>query len=420
MLYNTDTIKNYYSSLKSDLPIDFLKFKHFRIVTADGSFMKVKERIKNPTSLWNLLANTAPIDVYYSVGYFMNPTKVGIRGKDHSKFFKMDLVFDIDDKDNLKRAFAETRRIYDYGIEQGWKLKYCAFSGAKGFHLVFNDPFVYDYSQDLEEQAENKRRDLVRAMSEFNFDSPVTIDTRRIIRVPYTLNSKTGMACTLITEPLLKKNNFKQMMQDVYRVNIRLGLFARLRSLFQGNDLQKKFFADYMKKLRFPRNRKRLRSGEHFYSVSVSNRVLGTKMFVPILRYSSYKNALRDLEHLSATYGLGLMHLFYIGGNYFALSLKPIQKERFEKILGNSKCTNFATFKKRGIAYMEIGPRQFSKRIEPLSYIGNWGTDQKTKLSLGHLSLLRKYVMPKHLEKNLLVGKNKVEFSYFSAKLEFF
>lgn len=358
-----------------------------------------------------------PIDVYYSVAYFRNPTKVGIRGKDSSQFFKMDLVFDIDEKENLKLAFQETRKIYQFGRDQEWVLKYCAFSGSKGFHLVYQDPFTYDYGESIEDQAEEKRRELVERMENFHFDHPVTVDTRRIIRVPYTINSKTGLPCTIIDEPSLRQKPFEQVMADIHGVDIRLGKFARLRSLLRGNDRQNKFCLRSKKNL-FPRYRLRLRSGEHFYSASVSNRVVGTKMFVPILRYHSYLHAISDLQRISKVYNLGLFHLFRMGSAFFGLGLKPLQKDRLLKVLRNSKSSNLRSFEKRGVNYMEIGPRQFSNKLESLVYLGSQGKSQKTKVSLGHLSLFRKY-FDTRIPPNLFVGENRVELIYYSAKVEF-
>ena len=58
--------------------------RHFRIISENGNFLKVKDRIYNSDQMKKKLINLRPRDVYYSTSTYLNPTTIGPRGKERS------------------------------------------------------------------------------------------------------------------------------------------------------------------------------------------------------------------------------------------------------------------------------------------------------------------------------------------------
>ena len=84
-----------------------------------------------------------------------------------------------------------------------------SFSGNKGFHLIYRDKdrqlFCIENLLDREKAVKNNRTQLVQDIlaNGFEIDARVTADTRRIIRLPGTINSKTGWYCHKINYEML-------------------------------------------------------------------------------------------------------------------------------------------------------------------------------------------------------------------------
>ena len=122
-------------------------------------------------------------------------------------------MFDIDRSPfspvSLEQAREDTLKLLDFCRDHHLPVKYLAFSGSKGFHLVCRDLYRYDNPDPFarEDMAREVRRDLIsRVRAEgINFDEKITADTRRILRVPGTINSKTGFACTRLTAGQLEQ-----------------------------------------------------------------------------------------------------------------------------------------------------------------------------------------------------------------------
>ena len=118
-----------------------------------------------------------------------------------------DVAFDIDRRPlsifNLERARKDAVRLLDLLSDRNYPLKYAAFSGSKGFHLVFDDiDMTLDPDIHSRERVIIQRRKmLVDEVVEkgIEIDTTVTADTRRIIRLPGTINSKTGYCCQYLT-----------------------------------------------------------------------------------------------------------------------------------------------------------------------------------------------------------------------------
>lgn len=192
--------------------ISYLKFRHIRYVNKYGNFVKVRRKFRDYKELISFLEKRNYSDAYYSVARFLNPEQISARKAEstfQTIFLGMDLFFDVDVKEGslesrISKAAKEVVKIIDFSNSNGWKLNYIAFSGSKGFHVSFTDPF--DYTEislpDMREQKAKENREAIVAemfAAGILFDKEITIDTRRIVRIPGTYNSKTGMMCKCIS-----------------------------------------------------------------------------------------------------------------------------------------------------------------------------------------------------------------------------
>jgi len=215
-------IKSYYKSNPVDLATTSpVKFRHFRFRLEDTSFYKVKCKIRDSRDLREHLIKKAPLDVYYSTACWLNPHILGSRvEKDVLKnlMISCDLAFDIDRGGKLKLEDARQQaiRMNEFLKSKGISVRYSAFSGSKGFHVVSDDPWNDEIAEEnprkRESEAIERRKRIVQEAKEKGiiFDEKVTVDTRRIIRLPGTINSKTGSVCTVL--------NKKELESDIYEI----------------------------------------------------------------------------------------------------------------------------------------------------------------------------------------------------------
>ncbi|MCE5316798.1 MAG: hypothetical protein LLG04_05480, partial [Parachlamydia sp.] len=213
-----EMISAYYGSSSIDLSaLSNVNFRHFRFRLEDGSFYKVPRKIRVWNDLKKQILKTLPLDVYYSSACWLNPHKIGSRTEGNvlkNLLISCDLVFDIDVNGTEIKNFEGARKqailLKNYLISNKIEVRYLAFSGSKGFHVVSNDPWVdekrFEDPAKREKYAIEKRRQFAKeakAQGLF-FDEKVTVDTRRIIRLPGSINSKTGLACTVLSDDQAK------------------------------------------------------------------------------------------------------------------------------------------------------------------------------------------------------------------------
>jgi DNA primase catalytic subunit len=124
-------------------PITDLSHRHFRLLLPQGTFLKVPVRICSPAALQRWLTRYRPSDVYYSTSCWLVPENLGRRERTplaDNIFLSSDIVFDIDRSpfslENLECAREDTRRLVAFCHHHGLPVKYVAFSGSKGFHVV--------------------------------------------------------------------------------------------------------------------------------------------------------------------------------------------------------------------------------------------------------------------------------------------
>ncbi|MFX1250652.1 MAG: hypothetical protein ACFFCZ_03475 [Promethearchaeota archaeon] len=295
----------------------------------------------------NWIIKRKPLDVYYSTSCWLAPHKVGAKSNIASQnlFLFSDLVFDIDENHfsvrNIEKARRETIRLCDIIKEDNITIKYISFSGSKGFHVVCNDPFEVSAESPLQREKETKEYKvaIAKKMLEkgIKIDPKVTVDTRRILRVPGTINSKSGFCCRILTEGELFTSTAREILKKTKNIDISALMIP------SGDD--KEFHSCKIWGL----NRFRARSNPppYYYSTFLSNKVVSTDLFVPIIEFKkrSESKVIKQLTSIMEIYKLSDAFLFK-GDNYFALLPFALQKRRVEKILSAANSANFSSFKK--------------------------------------------------------------------------
>lgn len=332
------------------------QWRQFRFVLPNKRFFKVPDAIRCSKDLQGWLVKKKPLDVYYTIGRFLSPETLGPKTNKVAEnlFLGADLVFDIDKApfsiQNVEKARLETLRLMNFLNGQKIAIKYVAFSGAKGFHIVCQDPFEYIEASPIEREnrAKNYRIQLTEKIraQEIEIDSKVTTDTRRILRLPGTINSKTGIECRI-----LQPNEIQQYAIEIIKKSKRLNTSAssiRKEMTDKFHLLRKMLgFESMGSKIKPP----------YYYSSFLSSQVTGTRLHVPFVLFNTHqpKKAVLVLEKLQKEYCLNDFFLF-AGDELFAIGLNALQKNRVNKILQKAKSKNRHFFKKYSKAFVPISP----------------------------------------------------------------
>ncbi len=341
--------------------ISDLKYRHFRFRCQDNRFVKIDRKIATSNKLRDYLLRYKPLDVYYSTSCWLNPERLGSRTCEDitsNIFLYADIVFDIDRKPfsvkNIELARKDTLRLLHIITDNGLIVKYISFSGGKGFHIVCHDSNRYNWGnpRDRETEAIKYRKNLVDLISHYDveFDRKITVDTRRILRVPGTINPSTGFVCTAITEDQLKIPAV-ELLKYLPRVIISAPLIPRreMTRIFQ-----------MLRTITGRLDRFGVRSRpSDYYASSVSSNVSGLKRQILIMRYSLPKNGLDGLlgklHKIREGYKLGDIHIFRVDDEIYAVSLETMQEQRVKKILNAAESLNSFTFAKYKQTYMRVG-----------------------------------------------------------------
>jgi hypothetical protein len=396
-------------------------------VLQGGRFLKIKDTIRNASDLQKWLVKLGPSDVYYSTATYLDPTSVKPRPKEREGYMHPsnillghDIAFDIDRQPlsimNLERARKDAGALLKFMKGIGYKLKYCAFSGSKGFHLIFSDlnwKVIEDpYQREME--IIKRRKDLYKEVKEkgLQFDGAVLIDARRIIRVPGTLNSKTGYCCFRLTQKKLS-SSIRTWLPEVPCLSIHREIpFIYMPSLFPKS-----------KKSGPKKTTRKITTGYTTYLVSS---VLGVKDRHAILMAFPKRTVKRVERHLSEVmdqYKLTDIYLFQLPGSIQAICLKTVQRNRYQKILDAADSASANQLRKYNRVSLRMGPLVNEKmdEIEPpaklVSVIKSTGElREKSYVSGGHLLFLRRHgVHP--LEYPKVHGSE--EFKLVDAELRF-
>ncbi len=200
------------SSLSLDC-IDQPRRRQFRVRTEKDFWATSENKIGTVVKLQRFMQTKRAKDVYYSTSSWLDPTNLP-RLREKTKHYPVmldhDVVFDVDvapfSLQNIERARKYAVDIYHRMKEKStYQFHYAAFSGSKGFHLVYKDlardKFSIPNPKEREERVREERHVLVDELISRGcvFDSKITSDTRRIIRMPGTFHGSTGWACTILS-----------------------------------------------------------------------------------------------------------------------------------------------------------------------------------------------------------------------------
>jgi len=359
-------IKSYYKTNPPNLAvISAVNFRHFRLRLMDGSFYKVKFKIRDSRGLREHLVRKAPLDVYYSTACWLNPHLLGSRvEKDILKnvMISCDLAFDIDLGGEIKLEDARQQAIAlnEFLESKGINVRYSAFSGSKGFHIVCDDPWAGEIAEEnpvkREMEAIERRKKIIKEVKGKGivFDEKVTVDTRRIIRLPGTINSKTGYICTV-----LSKKELESPTGEIIKLAKRHGITApripptrRLREMTRDFIVGK--IPGFLGRLGV---RPRLKQGP-CYSTFITSNIPRTRLKIPVLEFGGWKTVeeiTRVIKRVQRQYGLGDIFVFSDDDKFTAFSLKAISRRRVEKILFGAGSINLNACKKYGCTFARVG-----------------------------------------------------------------
>ena len=343
---NTDKeIKKYYEKCELYLPKDS-KWRHFRFFLQDGRVIKIRDQIRDVKALRKYLLKYLPTDVSYSTSTWLNPRKISYKPNNKSNisehlFLYNDLIFDIDSEDlEISRKYA----IYliETMTKKHYKIRSIIFSGSKGFHVEIEDKYdknkIINNPIEREQYYKNKRKQLLDELITYDkkferiIDKSTTLNTRAIIRLPNTINSRTGYVCTEITYEQLKRPITDLLNEIILIKNVpkkRIGEDKEIKTI---------------KNLRlFLGNKYKLHYDYNAYFIS--NEVSSLKnRFVVFLRYHYYllPEVIKNIKFLQEKFNLTDFYLFKTNRKeeYFAMCLKTVQKERLKKIVKESLAVN--------------------------------------------------------------------------------
>ena len=359
----TESLKLYYNSNLLDLkPVSNLKFRHFRLRLLDGYFYKVKRKLHNSEDLRKCLEENTPLDVYYSTAIWLNPHLIASRLDSNilrNIYLSCDLSFDIDVSNKIKTltdAKTQAIAINDFLESKGFNVRYIAFSGSKGFHIVCDDPWTSEenelepYKREMKAIAERKK--LVQEASDalILFDEKVTVDTRRIIRLPGTINSKTGFACTILSKKDLE-SDIETILKLAYRVDFYAPRIPQQREMTAPSASNISGFLGRLGVRPRPEQ-------DTCYSLYYTNNIPETQLKIPIMefeRWTQREKLYQIIEKTQRQYRLGSIYLFHDEEKFWAVSLKALSRRRVEKILSFSGSKNIYQSKKYGCTYTRIG-----------------------------------------------------------------
>jgi hypothetical protein len=359
----SDPVRSFYRHHLADLsPITDLSHRHFRILLPCGTFFKVQDRVRDAATLQHWLVRYRPTDVYYSTSCWLSPESLGRRERtplSANIFLSSDIVFDIDKSpfsiDNLECARQNTLRLIAFCAEQNISVKYIAFSGSKGFHIVCSDMGRYDHPHPLarEDVAKTVRKEIIaRVLAEgIVFDIKITGDTRRIIRVPGTINSKTGYVCTVLTQEQIQKP-VSTILKYIPRVD---PITPVIPPVGDERPFQVHRIISWL------RNRFGVRSkpiSPFSYSTFLVNAVPGIDRQIPFFVYPPGRNLNRiesELASVQEIYKLSDIYLYRSEKEITAVCLRTFSLRRLEKIISASASINYGTILKYRQLFFRIG-----------------------------------------------------------------
>jgi len=181
-------------------------------------FHKLEDRVRDPARLLGELARRRPHHVYFTTSTWLDPQRLGPRDfarakrpgypVAHNVFLDQGLYFDIDVEGDLATAAHHLVVLRDLLASRwGFQRFTAVYSGSKGFHLHVVDFRIRDFVDEV--PADPRAREDLHPVVKARFtqaaleegiavDAGVTLDPRRILRLPGSVHGKTLNLCEAV------------------------------------------------------------------------------------------------------------------------------------------------------------------------------------------------------------------------------
>ena len=324
MKFHYNKIIKYYRTFKPELPSNPER-RIFKGKDEDGNWRVNKKTIRTEKHLKNFIIKNKLVDVYYTKNLFLNPRRLlkGVSMTDKLKI-KEYLVIDIDEDfsiEGLERARQHALKVVEL-IKL--PIKKICFTGSKGFRIEFKIN-----KDQIEEIKQNRKLFKLKKQYKLSIDTHLNEDEFVIIRLPYSVNSKSGLLCCPLTHKELKQPLNKILSKvNIFNVKIPLKQTAKEKKEGKSPGKEKGMFSQITN-----------RTGKRFV-VFIKHRVLRKRL----------------LKKIQLKYDLGPMYLFKQGDFFYWVSQTTYQKRRLQKILRASQSLNLREFKKFGKNFFMMVP----------------------------------------------------------------
>lgn len=365
-----EAVRNFYSSIlfEPSLPTES-NFRHYRFKNLSGHWVKVTRRIRNFDDLVKQIRKLDGGDIYYSTSTWLNPDELAsANDPDVLKVVLLsnDLTFDVDCDEpycieNLELARKSTSNIYEAmkSFKERFLFKYAAFTGRSGFRLVYedlqpvscDDPktrialvkedrkiFIGEMLKKIEELKLSKKAFNIRT----RLDEDITWNPLCVVRVLGTVHTKTGFITQKIRVGLLKRH-ITELLNSLICIYAERPRIPSIREMTI--DIDKYALSPRPRPL-LPRRNDTLGLVSPSYYF-VSNKVPGTKCFVPLLIYQdTKKNVEREIKRIQEEYALGNIYVLRKDNSLIFLSLKLFQRNQLQKLLNKTSSQSKVAYKK--------------------------------------------------------------------------
>jgi hypothetical protein len=206
------------------------------------------------------------------------------------------------------------------------------------------------------------RREIIAEVQDekINIDPKITADTRRIIRVPGTINSKTGYVCTVLTALQMEKP-VDQILKYIPRVDPHTPLIPPTGVITRVGD--ERPLRGY-RIISWLCHRLGVRSKPQpsfSYATFLVNAVPGIDRQIPFFVYSPRRNLQKivaELVNLQETYGLSDIIVYRSETEITAVCLRTFPLRRLEKIIAASTSINYGLLLKYKQLFFRVGEKK--------------------------------------------------------------
>lgn len=308
------------------------QLRHWKIRLPNGTWKSLKRTIKNESELLKALKKEGDwqkMDIYYSTSCFLDPENIKEKNT-HDILIYSNFVLDIDATDP-EEARHKALTVYNMMSINGYECQQIVFSGSKGYHLYYDicgnqlrDIAPYSRFKALNAlyyEVLRKTCLIDEPLLAGLIDKDTTLDAYRVIRLPGSINQKSGLKCRIITETELKKPAIASCSDIV----------GNRKEAHEANP---------------PRQPDKVcgQTGISPRPTFISNRVSGTKdLYILFLKYPikmDYLRILRKLKRVLAEYEMPDIYAFKNDKWYYFVCLETYQPRKLMKVLGKCNSEN--------------------------------------------------------------------------------